>query len=179
MLSSNYFLQSTDKRRIIIDSPVIISELDYVMKKWEELRSISKHDDLSDVKSKGSLSELVVMMSEAIHRFAPPGSQYLLQTQKIIATLPDHVSHSRMLGIIRALRDAYTRGQLQSLVELVHADVFADFLDMASHLLDEGYKDAAAVMIGSVLEEQLKKLSMKHSIALTDANGKARKTSSL
>jgi hypothetical protein len=43
--------------------------------------------------------------------------------------------------------------------ELVHADLFADFLEMASELLAKGYKDAAAVITGSVLEEHLRKLA--------------------
>lgn len=47
---------------------------------------------------------------------------------------------------------------------LVSAEIFADFLDMAEYLLAEGYKDAAAVMIGSVLEEHLRQLCRKHSI---------------
>ncbi|WBL23837.1 HEPN domain-containing protein [Zunongwangia sp. HRR-M8] len=35
---------------------------------------------------------------------------------------------------------------------------------MAEHLLEENYKDPAAVMIGSVLEEHLKQLCQKESI---------------
>jgi hypothetical protein len=35
---------------------------------------------------------------------------------------------------------------------------------MAEHLLSEGYKDATAVMIGSVLEEHLRQLCKKNSI---------------
>jgi len=33
---------------------------------------------------------------------------------------------------------------------------------MAEHLLDEGNKAAAAVLIGGVLEEHLRKLATKH-----------------
>ena len=36
-----------------------------------------------------------------------------------------------------------------------------DFLDMAYHLLENDYKDASAVMIGSVLEEHLRQLCNK------------------
>lgn len=38
---------------------------------------------------------------------------------------------------------------------------------MASHLLDEGYKDPAAVMIGGVLEEHLRQLCLKNDIAIS------------
>ena len=37
---------------------------------------------------------------------------------------------------------------------------------MAQHLLDEKYKDAAAVMIGSVLEEHLRQLCNKNEISI-------------
>lgn len=47
---------------------------------------------------------------------------------------------------------------------IVSSEVFSDFLEMASYLLTEGYKDAAAVMIGSVLEQNLKQLCQKYSV---------------
>ena len=47
------------------------------------------------------------------------------------------------------------------------AEVYADFLEMADGLLDAGYKDAAAVMIGGVLEEHLRRLCTRSGIATT------------
>ena len=38
---------------------------------------------------------------------------------------------------------------------------------MAEHLLAENYKDAAAVITGSVLEEHLRQLAQKHAIDVT------------
>ena len=43
---------------------------------------------------------------------------------------------------------------------------------MAEHLLKEGYKDPAAVIVGSTLEEHLKKLAQKCGIALESSNQK-------
>jgi hypothetical protein len=54
-------------------------------------------------------------------------------------------------GILGALRTDYEAGNLQSVIELVHADIFADFFDMADYLLQQGYKDPAAVIVGSML----------------------------
>lgn len=48
--------------------------------------------------------------------------------------------------------------------DLVTAEIFSDFLEMAKYLLDENYKDASAVMIGSVLEEHLRQLSIRNGI---------------
>jgi hypothetical protein len=68
------------------------------------------------------------------------------------------------LGILEAARKEMEGGWLVSTKGLVSAEIFADFLEMAEHLIEEGYKDAAAVMIGSVLEEHLRQLCQKHGI---------------
>lgn len=62
------------------------------------------------------------------------------------------------MAILGVIRVELEQGWLRSLSSLVAADVFEDFLDMADHLLAERYKDAAAVMIGSVLEGHLRRL---------------------
>jgi hypothetical protein len=60
----------------------------------------------------------------------------------------------------------------------VRADVFDDFLEMADHLLTAGYKDPAAVIVGAVLEEHLRRLCAHHAIPISE-NGRARKADSL
>ena len=46
---------------------------------------------------------------------------------------------------------------------------------MAEFLLGEGFKDAAAVMAGGVLESHLRQLCIKHGINVLDSTGKPRK----
>lgn|GEM_PF-144996 len=81
---------------------------------------------------------------------------------------------SQLRGVLAAAIADYSGGYLRSLTSLVTAELFADFLEMAEYLLSEGYKDAAAVLIGGVLEEHLRKLSTANGIPLTvaDQNGK-------
>ena len=74
-------------------------------------------------------------------------------------------------GLLKAIRIDYEAGYTQTVVELIHADVFADFLDMADYLLRGDYKDAAAVITGSVLEEHLRKLCAKHGNDIVKGNG--------
>ncbi len=69
-------------------------------------------------------------------------------------------------GILAALRSDVDGGFLQSVTELIHAGVFSDFLQMADYLLDEGYKEAAAVLVGGVLEEQLRKLASRNGLPI-------------
>jgi hypothetical protein len=82
--------------------------------------------------------------------------------------------------VLRALRTAYDHGYLHTIQELVEAGVFADFLEMAEYLLDKGLKDPAAVLVGGVLEERLRKLCDQNSIPVNNPNdGKPRKADSL
>jgi len=67
--------------------------------------------------------------------------------------------------ILKAIRHEVDNGYLISVKGLVSGEIFSDFLEMAQYLLKESYKDAAAVMIGSVLEEHLRQLCTKNSIS--------------
>jgi hypothetical protein len=52
------------------------------------------------------------------------------------------------MGVVKGLLDDMAAGYMKSLVEIVHGDLFSDFLEMAQHLCESGYKDAAAVVAG-------------------------------
>lgn len=79
-----------------------------------------------------------------------------------------HENTSPVMGVVYALRDDIAAGYVQTLVELVHGGVFGDFLEMAHHLHDSGYKDAAAVIAGSTLESHLRELSAKNGIDVNE-----------
>lgn len=70
------------------------------------------------------------------------------------------------LGVLEAVLDEVNNGWYKSLRGIVSAELFSDFIEMANHLLDEGYKDAAAVMLGGTLEEHLRQLSRDNGIDL-------------
>lgn len=70
------------------------------------------------------------------------------------------------VAVMQAIRDEIAGGWLFTVKGLVTAEVFADFIEMADHLLAAGYKDPAAVMAGSVLEEHLRQLCIASSIAV-------------
>lgn len=72
------------------------------------------------------------------------------------------------LGVLRAIRDQVYGGWLETTKGLVAAEVFADFIEMAEHLLDAQYKDPAAVVTGSVLEEHLRHLCDAGGISTED-----------
>jgi len=68
------------------------------------------------------------------------------------------------ISILEAIRDELDGGWLFSIKGLVTAEVFADFLEMASYLLEQSYKDPAAIIAGSVLEEHLRQLCVRNGI---------------
>jgi hypothetical protein len=70
--------------------------------------------------------------------------------------------------VITALREDIAANRLGTWAERVHSDLFADFLEMADYLIEDGaLKDPAAVLAGGVLEEHVRKLCSKHGVDTT------------
>lgn len=67
---------------------------------------------------------------------------------------------------MKAVKQEIEGGWLFTVKGLISAEIFSDFLEMAEYLLKEGYKDPAAVMTGSVLEEHIRQLCIKKSIQI-------------
>jgi hypothetical protein len=75
------------------------------------------------------------------------------------------------IGILDGLREDVLGGYLTNQALLIEAGVFSDFLEMADHLLAEGYKDPAASLIGAVLEDGLRKVSVARGVAIAGRPG--------
>ncbi len=76
-------------------------------------------------------------------------------------------SHVKMgQGILNAVKEDILGGYLTDIKTLISAEVFSDFLEMAEHLLENGYKDPAASLCGAVLENGLRKIAMKKGIGV-------------
>ncbi|HUS11037.1 MAG TPA: hypothetical protein VMZ30_11265 [Pyrinomonadaceae bacterium] len=70
-------------------------------------------------------------------------------------------------GILNGAKSDYEDGFLFETRTLIQAEVFDDFLEEAKHLLDNSYHAPAAVIAGSVLEDGLRKLSIRKGITLS------------
>jgi hypothetical protein len=77
-----------------------------------------------------------------------------------------------ILSCAKSALDTLKNGYLFETKTLVEADVAADYLDQANQLLDAGYKDAAAVIGGSILERHLREMCITLGVATTKPNGK-------
>ena len=71
-----------------------------------------------------------------------------------------HVESGR--GILAGLLDDVAAGYLVRVRQLIEADLLSDFLDMAEHLLANGYVVAAASIAGATLENGLRDILVEH-----------------
>lgn len=143
---------------------VFAAQLDAVLDEFKFFSEKSQHDDLSSI-PKTDRQALVTKAIAAIHRITGTNSSYAKEVDRLLKTLNHlHMHITSIMGVAKALRDDLKAGYIRSLVELVHSDVFADFLEMAQHLCETAYKDAAAVIAGSTLESHLRGLCGKAEI---------------
>ena len=157
-------------------------EMDELVKYGEEIAVLASRSGSNlgqDYVTK--TSTWVTKIGQIIRNLCPEGSQYGKNYEDIVKKKDFSVMHSNyyqhicvMNGIIKAIKDDYEKGLSVKIKQLLQADIFADFLEMGEYLLKENYKDAAAVIIGSVLEDALRKLAVKEGIDILreDANYK-------
>lgn len=70
---------------------------------------------------------------------------------------PEHDQLRAGIGILTALKEDVDGGYLSELRSIISAEVFTDFLEIAAHLLENGYHHAAASVAGAVLEDALRR----------------------
>ena len=145
----------------------VVAELDEVIRAFEQA-SQGRTPDAS----------FRTRLAAAVERLAPPGSAYIRQVKQHENDIESKASYE-LSQAAKALRDDYAAGYVHTVAELLHAEVFADFLDMASELQEKGYNDPAAVLAGSTLEEHLRKLAGVHGINAETPDGKPRRADTL
>jgi hypothetical protein len=144
------------------------SELDAVLTEFNEAAPGSDYDDLSDLGDQFA-QRLMTRARAAIHRVAGRASVYAGQFDEVLQRKDRHDFDklAMTMGIVEALRADIEAGYVHSLPELVHGEIFGDFLQMADYLVQEGYKDAAAVLAGGTLESHLRQLCHLNDIPTT------------
>jgi len=86
--------------------------------------------------------------------------------QRTIYAINNASLHSleQIEGILRGTKSNIEAGLLDDLTSKILLDIKGDFLNSAKQLVDEGQKDPAAVLAAIVLEDSLKRLSLKHGL---------------
>lgn len=118
------------------------------------------------------LQQLLSMSESVINRLGSADTTHSKHARELIDTDADEsYKLDRLLGVISSLKVSVESGYLDNIEELIHGKLFDDFIEMAEHLLNEGYKDASAVIVGSALESHLRNLCLRNSIETTINSG--------
>lgn len=143
---------------------LLVKQLDEIIEEYQILLSRYKFNDLSDA-PEYKIQDILTRSTSAIYRISGKESSYSLQLQDINERHQyDHFRHGPTIGVVMALKSDIESGYLQNFEQLIHAEVFSDFIQMAEHLLHKGYKDPSGVIAGSALEAHLRQLSKLFSI---------------
>lgn len=120
----------------------------------------------------------VLARAEAAKKICGEASAYTSRMRAILdGAYVDGYRVELIVGIVRALKIDLEDGYLHSYSELVRGEMFENLIEMAKHLVEEGYKDAAAVIAGASLESHLRQLSNKYggSVDYNAKDGSTRK----
>ena len=143
---------------------LMLQQLDSVLENSKQMHCLGEYMDESLYYSVEDAATIITSAVAVVRRVAGAGSVYEQQMSNLTTDAYNRSSPQSLMGVLQALRNDVAAGYLDSLVEIVHAELFTDFMDMASHLHEEGYKDAAAVIAGSVLENHIRQLCVKQGV---------------
>ncbi|WP_417442620.1 hypothetical protein [Idiomarina abyssalis] len=145
---------------------------DTILQKASRADSSFESSDLAEV------SSWVTRLGQLLRKLYGENSQHYANFDRAISTEGFYIIHSswyghisQVQGIALAVKHDVENDLIGSIKGLLQAEIFANFLEIGEHLLSEGYKDAAAVTIGAVLEDGLRELCKKNNIAITKPNG--------
>jgi hypothetical protein len=108
------------------------------------------------------LTELRVSSINLLERLASGGDN--VYVAELRAMPSDGFNVRSFKGVLLAARTDYQQGFMVDHDLLISGEVFADLLVQAEVLLENDYKDAAAVLIRAVLEDGLRRLCAHHKI---------------
>src|SRR5262249_25935614 len=113
------------KEKMSIDQKAILNQIDSLLSEYNDLRPKSQHSDLSGL-PREDVTALVTRIVAAIERLSPPGSRYIENVRQHNQSRGGNAGHilPSIVGIMKALRADYEAGHLQSVTELIHADIF-------------------------------------------------------
>lgn len=164
---------------VSVPSEAILAQISQLLDGFEAWREYS--NDGSSVDHEVETQHIRLRLYAAVQKIAPRDSVYWNDAIEVSGNYYDESAYQtlRFGAIVQALRDDIEAGWLSTVEELVHADTFSNFLDMSQELLEKGYRDAAAVIAGAVLEAHLRSLCSKHSLPTMRDDGSNLKAEAL
>jgi hypothetical protein len=125
-------------------------------------------------------SRAITVCASTIARLTATGSVYERQMKRVLdrGGMMMEFYVNQLVGVLEGLKMDIEAGYLLSFEEELHAGVFADFLEMADHLIAEKYALPAAVVAGAALEAHLRSLAERNNVK-TVARGKPKRAAAL
>lgn len=109
----------------------------------------------------GWRAQVMVCIEDLTGGDSPYYQRFVEDTQ-----LNDQLGVRRGVAILDALSADVADGYLGRRADLIAAEVFTDFLDMADHLIKAGYVHPAASLIGAVLEDGMRRIARNHKVTV-------------
>ncbi|MDD4082190.1 MAG: hypothetical protein PHD05_02265 [Sphaerochaetaceae bacterium] len=148
-----------------------LEQLNDVLTSYAELKKKNPYYDYSNYPEE--VTSLIIKSKAVINRITGNNSDFSDEVKRALEKKElDGFKLKHIIGTVTALKDSLEKDYLKGLGEIIHSEIFTDFLEMSEYLLSEGYKDASAVIAGSTLEEHLRKICIKNNILLTYQNNK-------
>lgn len=154
-----------------------LKQLNSVLNDFDALQSQAKNEDLSDVQHDKveNLTTLISRAKATTERIVGINSEYYKDVIKSIEAREHYGTKLRLIiGTVRALKSDLENDYLKTLHDIVQSEIFSDYLEMATYLISEGFKDPSAVIIGSTLEAHLRELCKTNSIDIEITNNKGK-----
>ena len=104
----------------------------------------------------------------AIERYFGGNSTQFKNFEKTINKTYPATSVEYCIGILKAAMEDIENGYLIKYQNLISAEIFSDYLEMAKHLLENDYGQPAASLTGATLEDGLRKICVNNEITLKD-----------
>jgi hypothetical protein len=139
----------------------------------EETKIVDPHSGRAQVDA-GLLLGWRVKARNLLVQACGAGSEHYKEFQHVENNpgISNHYFMLRLRPVFLAAKEDYEGGYLRSTRSLVHAEVFDDELEQATELLSAGYKVAAAVVAGAVLETTLRTLCGDNRVPVRTPDGK-------
>ena len=152
----------------------LVKRLDDLIDKGDEVRRTHKPNPPNVIGfptlNSGAFAEWQTQSLAFLHRVVGKEHVYTSSFEADVTKgFPSVVSTGQ--GILRALRQDLEGGYLVNVQTLVAGEVFSDFLKMARHLLEAGYKDPSASLAGAVLKDGLRRIGALHGVGMNAREG--------
>jgi hypothetical protein len=159
-----------------MDKNFFVKQLDEIISDFTTIKAKAQHDDLSGNTTIEEIAAVLSKSKAAIARIVGDNSEYYKDTEATLKRTDIHEGNKlrHIIGTIQALKSDLENDYLKSFSEIIQSEVFSDYLEMAEHLLNEGYKDPAAVLVGSTLEVHLRELCISEGIDIETTNSKGK-----